>query len=93
MGKALGMTVVAEGVENTEQEAFLRTHACDEIQGYLFRRPVPPRQLADLLGSVPAVASPPLQPGLFTQSEAPVRRKKVDRLPLTTLKQEDRVGA
>jgi diguanylate cyclase (GGDEF)-like protein/PAS domain S-box-containing protein len=35
MGKALGMTIVAEGVETTEQEAFLRNHACDEMQGFL----------------------------------------------------------
>ena len=42
MGKALGMTVVAEGVETAEQEAFLRAHACDEMQGFLFSKPVPP---------------------------------------------------
>src|SRR6201990_1842012 len=47
MGKALGMTVVAEGVETAEQHAFLRHHGCDEMQGYLFSRPVPPRQLAE----------------------------------------------
>jgi EAL domain-containing protein (putative c-di-GMP-specific phosphodiesterase class I) len=34
MGKALGMTIVAEGVETTEQETFLRDHACDEMQGF-----------------------------------------------------------
>ena len=41
MGKALGMTVVAEGVETLEQQAFLRSHACDEMQGFLFSKPLP----------------------------------------------------
>jgi diguanylate cyclase (GGDEF)-like protein len=62
MGKALGMTVVAEGVETAEQEAFLRHHACDEMQGYLFSKPVPAQQLAELLRTPPLLASPPLQP-------------------------------
>jgi diguanylate cyclase (GGDEF)-like protein len=62
MGKALGMTVIAEGVETVEQEAFLRNHACDEMQGYLFSKPVPPQQLAELLRPAPLTASPPLQP-------------------------------
>ena len=61
MGKALGMTVVAEGVETTEQQAFLRQHACDEMQGYLVSKPVPPSGVAALLGSSDVV-SPPLQP-------------------------------
>jgi diguanylate cyclase (GGDEF)-like protein len=61
MGKALGMTVVAEGVETSEQETFLRDHACDEMQGFLFSKPVPPDQMADLLGADLHV-SPPLQP-------------------------------
>jgi predicted signal transduction protein with EAL and GGDEF domain len=62
MGKALGMTVVAEGVETAEQERFLRNHACDEMQGYLFSKPLPSQQLVALLGSAPLTVSPPLQP-------------------------------
>jgi diguanylate cyclase (GGDEF)-like protein len=61
MGKALGMTVVAEGVETAEQESFLRDHACDEMQGFLFSKPVPPENMPGLLGPWLAV-SPPLQP-------------------------------
>ncbi len=62
MGKALGMTVVAEGVENVEQEAFLRTHGCDEMQGFLISKPVPARQMAELLQPMVLPAAPPLQP-------------------------------
>jgi diguanylate cyclase (GGDEF)-like protein len=49
MGKTLSLTVVAEGVETPEQAAFLRTHACDEVQGYHFSRPIAPEDLAVLL--------------------------------------------
>ncbi|WIW47341.1 GAF domain-containing protein [Bradyrhizobium sp. 62B] len=62
MGKALGMTVVAEGVENAEQEAFLRTHGCDEMQGFLISKPVPAREMAELLRPMVLPVAPPLQP-------------------------------
>jgi diguanylate cyclase (GGDEF)-like protein len=62
MGKALHMTVIAEGVETPEQEAFLRSHACDEMQGFLFSKPLPAKQLADLLRAEPPLVAPPLQP-------------------------------
>jgi diguanylate cyclase (GGDEF)-like protein len=41
LGKALRLRIIAEGVETKEQETFLREHACDEIQGYLFSEPIP----------------------------------------------------
>lgn len=49
MGKSLRLLVVAEGVENQEQLAFLRAHHCEEGQGFLFSKPVAAEQLAALL--------------------------------------------
>jgi diguanylate cyclase (GGDEF)-like protein len=49
MGKCLSLTVVAQGVETREQAEFLRTHACDELQGFYFRRPMPVAQFTQLL--------------------------------------------
>jgi EAL domain-containing protein (putative c-di-GMP-specific phosphodiesterase class I)/CheY-like chemotaxis protein len=45
MGHALGMHVIAEGVETQEQLDFLRLKGCDSAQGYLFSRPLPPTQM------------------------------------------------
>jgi diguanylate cyclase (GGDEF)-like protein/PAS domain S-box-containing protein len=49
MGKTLSLTVVAEGVETSEQQSYLRSHACDALQGYYFSRPVPHEQFASFL--------------------------------------------
>ena len=49
MAKALGLTVIAEGVETVEQESFLREHACDQTQGFYFSRPVSHERFAELL--------------------------------------------
>jgi EAL domain-containing protein (putative c-di-GMP-specific phosphodiesterase class I) len=56
MGRSLGLSVVAEGVETKEQQAFLRRNGCDEMQGYYFSKPIPPEDFAALLRRhVPAI--------------------------------------
>jgi len=49
MGNSLSLTVVVQGVETLEQAEFLRTHACDELQGFYFKKPLPAEEFAKLL--------------------------------------------
>ena len=49
MAHSLGLSVVAEGVETAQQLKLLRTIGCDEYQGFLFSKAVPPGRLAALL--------------------------------------------
>jgi diguanylate cyclase (GGDEF)-like protein len=51
MGHHLGMDVVAEGVETTGQLNYLGRHCCDQIQGYLFSRPVAASAFGELLAA------------------------------------------
>ena len=51
MAKSLNLKVIAEGVENEAQMAFLRARQCDEIQGYYFSKPLPANECAEKIRS------------------------------------------
>ena len=66
MARSLQLRVVGEGVETLEQLQFLQSHECDEAQGFLFSRAVPPDEFAKLLrtgiGWVPGLGGEPGHP-------------------------------
>ena len=49
MGQNLKLKVLAEGVENVEQLAILKSSGCDYIQGYYFSKPLPPNEVQPFL--------------------------------------------
>ncbi|QKL01777.1 EAL domain-containing protein [Pseudomonas sp. NY5710] len=49
LGQALGLRIVAEGVETDRQQAFLTRLGCDSLQGYLLGQPVPAEQFLSKL--------------------------------------------
>ena len=71
LGRALGLTVVVEGVETEKQRVLLRLAGCDEMQGYLFAKPAPAKAIDRLLGQGKSGGSgrmlpPPLSPATLT---------------------------
>lgn len=51
MGHSLGLTIVAEGVEDMDQVAYLRNKGCDLVQGYVFCRPVPAEEFTQFMSN------------------------------------------
>ncbi len=49
LGRALGLKIVAEGIETEQQRQFLRTAGCHYLQGHLFAKALPPEQVLALL--------------------------------------------
>jgi len=58
LGRALGTSVLIEGVETEEQRVLLRLAGCDEMQGFLFARPGPPEEIDRLLAVEGSIATP-----------------------------------
>ena len=50
LGHAMGLQVTAEGVETADQENFLRSAGCSQLQGFLFSRAVPANRLRSAMG-------------------------------------------
>ncbi|KQP47098.1 hypothetical protein ASF34_05640 [Methylobacterium sp. Leaf106] len=57
LGERLGMGIVAEGVETAEQLDLVRSEGCDEVQGFLFSRPLPAHEVQAFLRSRRASAA------------------------------------
>jgi len=69
----LGITVVAEGVEDADTAGWLREHGCDIGQGYLFGRPVPAAAITQLITAGAAHARPS-KPAPVIEDPAPGER-------------------
>ncbi len=54
LARQFRLRVTAEGVETAAQRAFLKTHHCDAIQGFLVSAPVPSQDLTEMLGLITA---------------------------------------
>lgn len=59
MAHAMGISVIAEGVETPEQRKFLELKQCDLAQGFLFAAPLPPEDITRLLSPDKADQTPP----------------------------------
>jgi EAL domain-containing protein (putative c-di-GMP-specific phosphodiesterase class I) len=58
MAHSLGLEVVAEGVENEEQFAFLKSEFCDYVQGFLFSKALHAKELTSFLQKTPLFTEP-----------------------------------
>ena len=63
IGHNLGIKVIAEGVENAEQLGFLRAAGCDELQGYYYSPPLPPKACMQFLSDEGELKLPALMDG------------------------------
>ena len=62
LGRALGLSVLVEGVETEQQRVLLLLAGCDEMQGFLFARPAPAKAIDRLLAQAKQGRTPPPEP-------------------------------
>ena len=98
LARSLRMKVIAEGVETGDQATFLLSHGCDQMQGHLFSPPLPPGDVARLLGVNPDSngQEPPGErtagvPGLADATAAATAQELADLL--NALCGNDHIGA
>ena len=65
MGNSLNLTVVAEGVETEGQFNFLQETMCDEVQGYLVSKPLPPEKVVEFMRTRGLNGNPHIRPADF----------------------------
>ena len=80
LGQALGLEIVAEGIERADQLGPLRALGCQFGQGYLFSRPMEPAAFSELLASRRNVPDP----NVMRPSQRGRRRADRDEVPLGT---------
>jgi EAL domain-containing protein (putative c-di-GMP-specific phosphodiesterase class I) len=62
MASSMNLNVVAEGVETIEQLEFLKSRSCDEIQGFLLSRALPPAEFQAMLSDHTSTGRQPKTP-------------------------------
>lgn len=85
LGRSLGLTLVAEGVETAAQQLELCGYGCDLIQGYYFYRPLPAAELVAAVQRQGASADAPKAAGLYfllyvSEAVSPLTRPQLDQL-------------
>ena len=68
MGRSLNLEVIAAGMETPMQADFLRALGCDEVQGYLYGKPMEASDFTKLLERSAAQLKNNLRPAKFSEA-------------------------